>query len=103
MVEKYYVAIRPQTNEMHSVHKAGCPFLPENVKRIYLGLFQSDRDANLESQHYFTETTNCSFCCKEHKAPEEKFSFLDRSRKELQTIKQQIPVSYHQIMLCCLS
>ena len=37
--EKYYVAVRPQTNEIHSVHREGCPFMPDDGKRIYLGFF----------------------------------------------------------------
>ncbi len=41
MVAKYYVAVRPSTNENHTVHKDGCPFLPDADKRIYLGDFNS--------------------------------------------------------------
>jgi len=35
------VAVRPQTNDRHAVHKEGCPFLSENDKKIYLGKFSS--------------------------------------------------------------
>ena len=103
MVAKYYVVIRPQTNDIHSVHKEGCPFLQENGKSIFLGMFRSDGDANHESKHYFTKTTTCLFCCKEQKLPEEKFSILNLGQKEMQPIRQQIPVPDHQIMLCSLS
>ena len=103
MVAKYYVVIRPQTNDIHSVHKEGCPFLQENGKSIFLGSFRSDGAANHESRHYFTRTTNCLFCCKEHRLPEEKLPVLNFDQKEIQPIRQQIPVSDHQIMLCSLS
>ena len=66
MVAKYYVAIRPQTNEHHAVHKEDCPFLPENEKRIYLGMFSSGKEAVREGQIHFTGASCCPFCLKEH-------------------------------------
>lgn len=66
MVAKYYVAIRPQTNERHAVHKEDCPFLPDDEKRIYLGLFNSVRDAEREGQRHFPLTNSCLFCSKDH-------------------------------------
>jgi hypothetical protein len=65
MVAKYYVAIRPQTNEYHAVHKEDCPFLPENEKRIYLGMFSSGKEAVREGQIHFTRASCCPFCLKE--------------------------------------
>jgi hypothetical protein len=65
MVAKYYLAIRPQTNENHAVHKEGCPFLPDNKRRIYLGKFDSGQDAVTEGQRYFSKTNCCLFCSKE--------------------------------------
>ena len=66
MVAKYYVAIRPQANEHHAVHKEDCPFLPENEKRIYLGMFSSGKEAVREGQIHFTGASCCPFCLKEH-------------------------------------
>ncbi|MGD0343070.1 MAG: hypothetical protein ABSA76_15325 [Bacteroidales bacterium] len=66
MAAKYYVAIRPQTNEHHAVHKEDCPFLPDDEKRIYLGMFGSGMDAIEEGQRHFPRTTICRFCLKEH-------------------------------------
>jgi hypothetical protein len=65
MVAKYYVAMRPQTNEHHSVHKEDCPFLPEDGRRIYLGIFQSPEDALEEGRKYFSRSDSCLFCSKE--------------------------------------
>ena len=67
MVSKYYVAIRPQTNEYHAVHKEDCPFLPDKEKRIYLGKFNSGKDATRIGQLFFDRTRSCPFCLKEHK------------------------------------
>ena len=67
MVAKYYVAIRPQTDENHAVHKEGCPFLPDYEKRVYLGKFNSFKDAVREGHRYFARTNRCLFCLKEHK------------------------------------
>jgi hypothetical protein len=66
MTAKYYVAIRPQTNDRHIVHKEGCPFLPEAEKRIYLGLFCSCHQAENEGQKHFASTGSCPFCLKEY-------------------------------------
>ena len=66
MGSKYYVAIRPQTNEYHAVHKEDCPFLPEEEKRICLGMFKSCKDAVREGQRHFSRVISCRFCIKEH-------------------------------------
>jgi len=71
MISKYYVAIRPQTNKHHAVHKEDCPFLPDAGKRIYLGMFNSDKDALTEGQRHFIRTKCCLFCSKEYQ-PERK-------------------------------
>jgi len=64
-IEKYYVAVRPQTNEVHSVHREGCPFMPDDAKRIYLGLFISGNEAGKEGRKYYTRSHGCRFCAKE--------------------------------------
>jgi hypothetical protein len=66
MIAKYYVALRPQINENHAVHKENCPFLPDDKKRIYLGVFNSGGDAIKEGQRHFFKTNCCPFCLKEH-------------------------------------
>lgn len=64
-VERYYVALRPQTNETHSVHREGCPFMPEDNKRIYLGVFHSGIEAGMEGIKFFPDCNCCRFCSKE--------------------------------------
>jgi hypothetical protein len=67
MSAKYFVAIRPRTNDFHSVHKEGCPFMPDVNKGIYLGSFKSDSDAESEGRRHFSKSMSCPFCSKEKK------------------------------------
>ena len=69
-LDRYYVAVRPQTNEIHSVHREGCPFMPDDSKRIYLGMFPSGDDARHEGRKYYNSSTGCRFCT--HGSPAEK-------------------------------
>lgn len=61
-LENYYVAIKPQTNAVHSVHREGCPFMPADNKRIYLGAFQSGKEAGEEGKKLFCNSNCCRFC-----------------------------------------
>lgn len=65
LIARYYVTIRPQTNEHHTVHKEDCPFLPDDNKRIYLGTFGSVEDAVIEGRKYFIKSNSCLFCSKD--------------------------------------
>ena len=67
MITKYYLAVRPRTNKNHAIHKEGCPFLPDDEKRIYLGKFGSGQEAMTEGRKHFTRTHCCLFCANEHK------------------------------------
>lgn len=66
MSSSYFVAIRPQSNEHHTIHKEGCPFMPDDRKRIFLGNFHSTFDALSAGKKHFSETDNCRFCSQEH-------------------------------------
>lgn len=77
MSAKYFIGIRPQTNEYHTVHKDGCPFLPDAGKRIYLGTFRSNQDAINEGERHFDKSNTCLFCSKEHHSPERKHLFAE--------------------------
>jgi hypothetical protein len=103
MTAKYYVAVRPQTNENHAVHKEGCPFLPDDEKRIYLGEFISGHEAVKESHHFFLKTKGCLFCSNDHKVPEGATSSLLWSNNDKAAGKLEFPVSYHQSRMCCLN
>ncbi len=79
MLSKYYVAKRSQTNDLHSVHKEDCPFMPDDEKRIYLGMFGSGQDALSEGQKLFTRSMSCRFCINEqnHEKRTPEFSFAE--------------------------
>jgi hypothetical protein len=85
MASKYYIAIRPQTNEHHAVHKGDCPFLPDNEKRIYLGKFGSGSDAVIEGQRLFPSANSCLFCSKERQ------TVMKRSLVSVNEIAGNIP------------
>jgi len=53
--------------------------LPDEEKRIYLGMFNSGQDAVREGQIYFDRTNSCPFCLKEHQSEMKKpvFSEID--------------------------
>jgi hypothetical protein len=103
MTKKYYVAVRPQTNDLHSVHQEGCPFMPDDGKRIFLGQFNSGQDALRIGEMYFHETGNCLFCCKENTSSADNSAVLKWSGKDIVSVKTEIPVSYEQNMFCCLN
>jgi hypothetical protein len=103
MVSKYYVAVRPQTNENHAVHKEGCPFLPDDEKRIYLGEFSTGQEAVSESHRHFTNTKGCLFCSKERKVLENAPLLLVWTKKEAAPVKSEIPGSYYQSLIYCVN
>jgi hypothetical protein len=100
---KYYVVVRPQTNDHHSVHKEGCPFLSENEKRIYLGRFGSGMDAIEESRIHFKKTECCPFCSKEIKIFSNEQVTFNLSMEKSIPNEIRIPVSFHQSLLCCVN
>jgi hypothetical protein len=103
MVAKYYVVIRPQLSENHSVHREGCPFLPDNNKRVYLGEFNSGQDAAIESKHLFARSKSCLFCCSDHKSIEKKPLKHDWSNENIIPSKPEITESYQSKLLYCLN
>ena len=102
MSSKYFVAIRPRTNDFHSVHKEGCPFLGEDDKRVYLGLFNTDKAAEIESKKHFDKSKSCPYCSHEKKisydipSPEEVvFSIIHYAEPE--------KLNYYQNMFSCVN
>jgi hypothetical protein len=67
---KYYISTTPRTNGSHTVHKDGCPFLPGRGKQIFLGNYQSVKNAVAEGRKYFKNTGCCIFCMKEQSLEE---------------------------------
>lgn len=67
MSAKYFVAVRPRINDYHSVHKEGCPFITDLDKGIYLGLFDSGREAEIVAKKHFSKSGCCPYCLHEKK------------------------------------
>jgi len=103
MVAKYYVAVRPRTNENHAIHKEDCPFLPDDDKRIYLGDYNSGRDAVREAKKYFIKTDSCQFCSKEPRLHEEQPVLHKQFIKGIISEEIQKELSYYQNLVCCLN
>ena len=103
MIAKYYLALRPQTDEHHAVHRDGCPFLPDYKKRIYLGTFNSGQDAVREGKRHFIKTNSCQFCSREHKVHDEKSILHLRVIKDLISEEPQTSLTYYQNLFCCIN
>lgn len=103
MAAKFFVVIRPQVNDNHAVHKEGCPFLPDDKKRIYLGVFASAKDAVKESHRHFNKTNGCIFCSKEHKVVEEKPIQYERTDQNVINSEMKAPATYYQSLLYCVN
>jgi hypothetical protein len=103
MNAKYYVVVRPQTNDFHSVHKEGCPFLPDDEKRIDLGVSKSDKDALNKGLKYFSKACSCLFCSKGESDHEENIPIFEKSNTVNIRTKLQIPIAFHQSLMCCLN
>jgi hypothetical protein len=103
MSAKYYVAIRPQTNDNHAVHKEGCPFLPDQKKRIYLGVFNSGQDAIKEGQRHFLKTKSCLFCQKDNKEHAEHPGYYIPFKRGIIPAELQMASWYNQNLFTCIN
>ncbi len=64
-IKKYFINIRPCSGGYHVIHNQDCPLLPEQGKRIFLGVFQSPDDAVNEGRKHFRKPVCCRFCSEE--------------------------------------
>lgn len=103
MEAKYYVAVRPRTNETHSIHKEGCPFLSADEKRIYLGIFRSGNDALIEGRHHFLNSSRCPFCSKETENRADRSMRYEEINTSQISSEIQMPVIYQSSMFCCVN
>ncbi len=103
MSEKYYIATRPRLNENHSVHKENCPFLPENGKRIYLGLFSDPHDALNEGKRHYSSSHNCLFCSKKKETKLKDLVFAEISEISNLLTSERVSVSRENTFLCCVN
>jgi hypothetical protein len=103
MASKYFVAVRPQTNGNHPVHKDDCPFLPDDKHRIYLGNYSTGRDAVKEGLRHFDKPVCCPYCNKNHlNQVENHFSYLLTIKDKIAG-EFNIPESSCPDLFCCLN
>ncbi|HZJ40972.1 MAG TPA: hypothetical protein VFD16_01775 [Candidatus Saccharimonadales bacterium] len=58
----YYVNQNAQENGDHEVHQAGCPHMPDEENRFYLGNFDNCREAVAEAKNIYPRADGCFFC-----------------------------------------
>lgn len=102
MEARYYVALKPRTNETHPIHKEGCPFLSDDEKRIYLGMFRSGDDALKKGKTHFLNSCRCPFCSKDIKSADDKSIRYDKIQMSRISI-EMLPESYNQSLFCCIN
>jgi hypothetical protein len=103
MFTKYYLVIRPQTDEYHALHKEGCPFLADHDKSIYLGKFKTSLEALREGQILFNRTKSCRFCLKEHHTEKREPVFAETVLTGPEPAGNQIFLSREVILSCFLN
>jgi hypothetical protein len=99
---KYFVAVRPRINNFHSVHKEGCPFLTEGDEKIYLGLFNSDQDAEDEGKRHFIKSKSCPFCSKGKKRTVE-IPLPEGAIYGILHYSEPDELSQYQDLFCCIN
>lgn len=102
MDSKYFVAVRPRTNDFHSVHKEGCPFMPDADKGIYLGQFECDRDAEDEGKRHFHKSMSCPYCSTEKKVSVE-IPTPEQVVYKILHYAEPAKLNYYESMFCCVN
>jgi len=103
MTEKYFISTSTRISGSHSVHRQGCPFLPESGRRIPLGVFQSSREAVKEGRNYFRRADSCPFCSKEDNEMKRKAFTVRLADPDLISSARMKKVPWVNLMFCSLS
>lgn len=64
-MEHYFVTMNQHAGDEHEVHKDGCPYMPANEQRLYLGEFVDGLAALEEARKYYPKAIACRWCCPE--------------------------------------
>jgi hypothetical protein len=103
MTGKYFISTSPRISGSHTVHRQGCPFLPEPGRRISLGVFQSSQEAVKEGRNYFGRADNCPFCSKEDNEMKRKAFAIRQADPDLISSARMKKVPWVNLMFCSLS
>ncbi|WP_040214632.1 hypothetical protein [Clostridium polynesiense] len=64
-MDLYYVNKNVQTNGDHEVHKSTCGHKPNRENSLYLGAFNTCKNAVKEAKKYYIKSNGCYYCCNE--------------------------------------
>jgi hypothetical protein len=103
MTEKYFIAVRPQLNGNHSVHKDNCPFLPEYGKRKYLGQFTDPNDALNEGKKHYSSSHNCLFCTKKQESKLKDLVLAEITEISNLLTSERVTVALENTFMCCVN
>lgn len=59
---RYYVNKNAQDNGDHEVHTSSCSWMPLEHNRVYLGNFDSCRDAVRAAKKIYPQSNGCAYC-----------------------------------------
>ena len=59
----YYVDKHAGYNNNHVVHAKGCPFLPADPARRFLGTFYASNAAIQQARKFYPGAMGCEHCC----------------------------------------
>lgn len=59
----YYVDKQTGFNGNHVVHATGCPFLPSDNARLFLGTFYTPNAAIQQARKFYPGALGCEHCC----------------------------------------
>jgi hypothetical protein len=103
MLTTYFIAIRPRSNEHHTIHRIGCPFMPDDEKRIYLGDFISSHDALSAGKRHFRKSDTCRFCSKDQNPDDHRRIFLENVLPLQMMTLDKMSVQLENTLLCCVN
>lgn len=95
---RFYVDVKPRTNNYHIVHREGCPFLPEKEKRICLGANFKAQYALSEAKSYFSKSECCRFCMKEEQKERKELIFDEILYSDSYPVSSKIHSSHEDLM-----
>ena len=64
-MDLYYVNKNAQENGDHEVHKYNCSHRPKQQNCLYLGAFNTCKEAVREAKKQYNKSNGCYYCCKE--------------------------------------
>ena len=102
MTEKYFISISQSISGSHTIHKQGCPFLPEPGNRFPIGVFGSSHEAVKKGRWYFRSPVGCPFCLKgiiEIQKP----AFAEGVTKQDFISSSRVKASWESLLFCSVS